>query len=118
MNRPLFVISLFIIISFLCAFLYAQDTPRIEAGKVLFERHCASCHSNGGNVMNPKKTLYRKDLEARNIVTAADILKIVRNPVPAPTHPQELGGMKLFDEKTIRTDDVLKIGDYILNTFK
>ncbi len=73
---------------------------------------------NGGNIVNPKKTLHRKDLDANNIKTAGDIVKKMRNPGPYPTHPQEWGGMRMFDQRTISDDDALKIANYILETFK
>jgi hypothetical protein len=68
--------------------------------------------------MNKQKTLHRKDLDANNIRTAEDIVKKVRNPGPAPTHPATWSGMKKFDERELSTDDALKIGDYILKKFQ
>lgn len=89
-----------------------------DRGKLLFKEHCAVCHLDGGNVLNPKKTLHAKDLRANNITTAEDIVRKIRNPGPYPTHPQDWAGMKRFDEKTISTDDAMKIAKYILETFK
>jgi hypothetical protein len=45
-------------------------------------------------------------------------VRVIRNPGPAPTHPQEWAGMTMFDEKKISNEDALKIADYILKTFK
>jgi cytochrome c6 len=89
-----------------------------KTGESLFKEHCAACHPNGGNILNPQKTLFKKDLKVNNIQTAADIVKKMRNPGPFPTHPQEWAGMKMFDEKTIPEDDALKIADHILRTFQ
>ena len=89
-----------------------------KSGDMLFKENCASCHPNGGNILNSQKTLSKKDREANNIVTAADIIKKMRNPGPAPTHPQEWAGMKMFDKYKISDDDAQKIADYILKTFK
>ena len=89
-----------------------------EIGESLFKKHCAPCHPQGNNIVNPQKTLFKKDLDANNIYTAADILKKMRNPGPFPEHPQAWAGMKLFDERTVTDDDALKIADYILKTFR
>ena len=87
-------------------------------GETLFKQHCAVCHPDGGNVINPQKTLHKKDLAANNIKTAEDIVTKMRNPGPVPTHPQEWGGMKIFDVKKISDENALKIGEYILSTFQ
>jgi cytochrome c6 len=78
-------------------------------GKTLFEGNCSSCHPNGGNIINPQKTLKRASLKAHNINSGKDIVKIMRNPGP---------GMTRFDENTIPDKDAKKIADYILKTFK
>lgn len=88
-----------------------------ETGESLFKKYCAACHPQGSNVVNPQKTLFKKDLDANNIRTPADIVKKMRNPGPFPTHPQAWAGMKLFDEKTVPDDDALKIANYVLATF-
>lgn len=99
-------------------FSHGKAAPEEKTGEALFKEHCATCHNNGGNILNPRKTLSRKDLNANDIVTSADIMKKMRNPGPFPTHPQAWAGMKMFDEKTITDDDALKIADYILKTFQ
>ncbi len=88
-----------------------------ETGEALFRSNCASCHPDGDNILNPKKTLRKTDREANKIVTAEDIVQKMRNPGPAPTHPQEWAGMKMFDKNKISDDDALKIANYILKTF-
>ena len=87
-------------------------------GKSLFKEHCSVCHPDGGNVVNPHKTLHKKDLEANNIKTAGEIVKKMRNPGPVPTHPQEWAGMKIFDRKKISDEQALQIAEYILKTFQ
>ena len=89
-----------------------------KTGEALFKDNCASCHPDGGNILNPKKTLSRKDREANNIITAADIINKMRNPGPVPTHPQVWAGMKMFDKYKISDDEAQKIAEYILTTFK
>jgi cytochrome c6 len=97
---------------------FAEEAAKESTGEALFQKNCASCHPNGGNIFNARKTLSKKDLEANNITTAGDIVKKIRNPGPAPTHPQTWSGMKKYDEKVLPDDDALKIGEYILKTFQ
>ncbi|MBI1922188.1 MAG: c-type cytochrome [Geobacter sp.] len=86
-------------------------TTAIAAGKgeELFKKHCAACHPNGGNIVNPKKTLAKKDREANGFKTAKDLVKNMRKPGP---------GMTPFDAKTIPDKDAKAIADYVLKTFK
>jgi cytochrome c6 len=79
-----------------------------KTGEQLFKENCASCHPDGGNVVNPAKTLKKKDREANKIKTAADVVKAMRNPGP---------GMPTFDAKTIPDKDAKKIGEYVIKTF-
>ncbi len=67
------------------------------------------CHPDGGNIVNPKKTLMQKDRDAHNIRTAADIVRIMRKPGP---------GMTVFDAKTVSDKDAEAIAKYVLTTFK
>ncbi len=79
-----------------------------QSGEALFKQHCVICHVDGGNIVNAQKTLHKKDREANNVKTVADILKIARNPGP---------GMTKFDKKTLSDKDARKIAEYILKTF-
>ncbi|TSK06982.1 MAG: cytochrome C [Geobacter sp.] len=92
------------------------DTPRsgsppvvTERGRQFFKERCAPCHPDGGNVINPKKTLHAGVLADQGITTPADIVKKMRNPGP---------GMVRFDERTIPDVDARLIADYILATFR
>jgi cytochrome c6 len=80
-----------------------------DIGAAEFKEHCAICHPEGGNVINPKKTLHKADREANNIKTASDIIKIMRTPGL---------GMTAFDEKTISDDEAKEVAKYIFKTFK
>ena len=102
---------------FLVSFL-AKGASGGDTGETLFKANCASCHPDGDNILNRKKTLHKADREANNILTAEDIIQKMRNPGPATTHPQEWAGMKMFDKDKISDDDALKIANYILETFK
>ena len=84
----------------------------------MFRENCAVCHPDGGNILNPSKTLHRKDLEANGITKPGDIVAKMRNPGAFPTHPSEWSGMKIFDEGMISHEEALRIANYILDTFK
>jgi cytochrome c6 len=78
-------------------------------GKKEFMEHCNACHADGGNMINPKKTLSKADREKNGIKKPADIVKLVRNPGP---------GMTKFDEKTLSDKEAKAVADYIMKTFK
>ncbi len=80
----------------------------LDEGKTLFVKNCSPCHPKGGNIINPKETLHKADREANGIKTKEDILRTVRNPGP---------GMTKFNKTDLPDSDVLKIGEYIINTF-
>ena len=81
----------------------------LENGEAGFKENCAECHSGGGNIVNPSKTLSKKDRNTNGIKTADDIVKIMRKPGE---------GMTKFDEKAISDNDARKIAEYIIDTFK
>jgi len=80
-----------------------------STGEHLFKNNCAVCHRDGGNVINPEKTLHKEDLDESGIKTPEDIVKIMRNPGP---------GMRKFSEMDISDEDAKKIAEYVLETFK
>ena len=86
---------------------YAKDSG--PSGEALFKEHCAVCHPNGENIVNPKFTLHGKDLRAHGITKASQIVGKMRNPGP---------GMTKFDKNTISDKDAMKVADYVLKTFK
>lgn len=87
----------------------AAEEKKGASGEALFKQHCTMCHPDGGNIINPKKTLHAKDLKANNIKSAGDIVKQMRNPGP---------GMTKFDEKTVPEKEAKAIAEYVLKTFK
>lgn len=87
-------------------FAFAKDTKK---GEELFKAHCASCHADGGNIINPQKTIGKEALKARGITDWKGIVKVMRNPGP---------GMTKFDSKAVPDKDAKLIADYILKTFK
>lgn len=78
-------------------------------GKELFQKHCGVCHVDGGNIINPRKTLHQDSLQANGIKSAEEIVAKMRNPGP---------GMTTFDEKALPEAEAKAIADYILATFK
>jgi cytochrome c6 len=79
-----------------------------KTGEALYKRYCASCHPDGGNIINPAKTLHQKDREANGVKNEKDIINSMRNPGP---------GMTKFDQKTVPDPDAKNIAQYILKTF-
>ena len=77
-------------------------------GEELFKKHCTGCHPNGGNTVNPKKPLSRKEREANGVKTAKDVMTKMRNPGQ---------GMNKFDEKTVPEKDAKAIAEYVIKTF-
>jgi cytochrome c6 len=88
---------------------FAADAERGDGGERLFKKHCAVCHPDGGNIINPQKTLHKKSLDANGIKNTKDIIGKMRNPGP---------GMSKFDDKAIPDGDAGEIAHYILETFK
>ena len=86
------------------------DIPEsVPDGEALFRQYCASCHPNGGNVSDPKRTLHGSALKSNHITTPEDIVRIMRNP---------LSRMIRFDTSTLSDRDARAIAEYILITFK
>ena len=88
-----------------------SDTKKGEKvdGKKEFQEHCAACHPNGKNIVNPAKTLSKASLAAHGVKTEKDIVAKMRNPGP---------GMTKFDAKAVPDKEAKAIGEYILKTFK
>lgn len=101
----------FLMLSTLCLiFLYSSTGLAEEnSGQELYEKLCAICHPNGGNIIKPDKTLFRKSLEAHDIKTSDDIVNVMRNPGK---------GMKKFTEEKLSNENAKKIAEYVLETFQ
>lgn len=116
MNRMSAVFFLMSVL--LCPSILLADSSSVESrGESLFRTHCSTCHPDGGNILNPSKTLFRKDREANNIFTVDDIVGKMRNPGAFSSHPNKWSGMKIFDERSITDTDAREIADFILTTF-
>jgi cytochrome c6 len=110
MKRPFVAILSSLASIVLVLFLGAGSRVQADgkSGGSLFKEHCSLCHPDGGNIVNPKKTLHNKDLEANNIKSKDDIVKLMRKPGP---------GMTTFDVKIIPDKDAREIAEYIMKTF-
>jgi cytochrome c6 len=71
-------------------------------GEAVFKAKCASCHPDGGNIINPKETL-------KGLKDSKKIVSKIR---------KGGGGMTAFDAKAISDADAKAVADYIIKTFK
>ena len=108
MKKVILFFALALCISGIAGMAGAEKASSKIPGEAKFKELCVMCHKDGGNIMNPKKTLLKKDLEANGIKTAADIVKTMRNPGP---------GMTKYSEKVISNKEANEVAEYILNTF-
>lgn len=98
----------FLSVALLASAAHADLKGKLDA-RAEFEKHCASCHSGGGNIVNPAKTIKKGDLNKAGIKTWKDIVAKMRKPGP---------GMTEFDKQTIPDKNAKAIAEYILKTFK
>ncbi len=108
MKKGIALLSVSLLLALYVADAGAGDSKKIS-GEKEFKDHCASCHPDGGNIINPQKTLHKKDREVNNVKTEADIIGKMRKPGP---------GMTEFDKNTISDEKARAIARYILKTFK
>ncbi len=106
-GKMFFVLILVVSIMGTAAFTFAKEAKE-SRGEKLFMTNCKVCHPDGGNIVNPKKTLHKADREANGVKTVEDIIKRMRNPGP---------GMTKFDEKNYPDKDARAIAEYVLKTF-
>jgi len=110
MKIPSLTFAFLFAVSFTAApgFCANKKTAKID-GKKEFEKHCAVCHTNGGNIINPQKPLTAKSLKAHKFAEVKDIVSAMRKPGP---------GMTPFDQKVIPDKAAVAIAEYIVKTFK
>ena len=85
------------------------DTEGKMDAKAEFQKHCAVCHPDGGNVINKAKPLTKEARKANGIKSWKDIVAKMRNPGP---------GMTKFDKTEIPEKEAKAIAEYIIKTFK
>jgi len=107
--KKYFVVTIIVLsLGFLITAGFAIEAKKTNAGEAEFKEHCAVCHPDGGNIIDPQKTLLKKDLDANGFKKPADIISKMRNP-----------GTKMpkFDDKKISDSEAKEIAGYILKTF-
>ena len=72
--------TLFVFLLSVSTVAYAQTGSDVTEGKRLFIKHCAVCHPNGQNVVNPEKTLIKKDLDKNGLSTIDSLVRYMINP--------------------------------------
>lgn len=87
----------------------AAEKQKSAGGEALFKEKCAACHPDGGNIINPQKTLKKKDLAANKLTDPKKFIAYLRKPGP---------GMNAFDAKSLPDSDAKAITTYVLKTFK
>lgn len=86
------------------------STVRAErSGEDLFKEHCSTCHPDGGNIINPGKTLRKDHRDAHRIISKTDIVEKMR-------HPGK--GMTSWSAATLPDSEAETIADYIIKTFR
>ena len=77
-------------------------------GKADFEMFCSGCHPQGGNPLNPAKTLRKSVREANGIRSAADIVRVMRKPGQ---------GMRAYTKQDISNKRAKALAEYVLKAF-
>lgn len=98
MKKGIILATLALSTSLLASAACAAPAP----GEAVFKAKCASCHPDGGNIINPKETL--KGIKDPKKITS----KIRKGG----------GGMTAFDAKAVSDADAKAVADYIIKTFK
>jgi cytochrome c6 len=107
--KKVLTLSIAVSLSLFVSLSFAVEKTKGRSGEALFKQHCAVCHPDGGNIINPSFTLHKKELGAHGITKPKGIINKMRNPGP---------GMTKFDRKTIPDAEAKEIAEYILGTFK
>jgi len=106
MKKILVAATLFALGAFVLS-VQADMDGKIDA-KAEFQKHCAVCHPEGGNIINKAKPLTKEARKANGIKSWKDIVAKMRKPGP---------GMTKFDKKEISDKEAKAIAEYILKTF-
>ena len=86
----------------------AAEKPATADGKALFMQYCSGCHPDGGNAINPAKTLQKIDRLANGIVAPRDLVARMRSPGP---------GMPRFDRGRISDEEAEAIAAFVLKSY-
>lgn len=98
MKKNILMTTVLLVVAMISATAFAVE----NSGEATFKAKCASCHPDGGNIMNSKATLKGKK-DSKMIIS-----KVRKGG----------GGMPAFDAKAISDADAKLMADYIIKTFK
>jgi cytochrome c6 len=102
-------IAAILVFTGICATSVFATAKTERSGEELFKEHCSTCHPEGGNIINPGKTLRKEHRDAHRISSKADIVEKMR-------HPGK--GMTSWSASTLPDEDAEAIADHIIKTFK
>jgi cytochrome c6 len=90
------------IVLILAVNLFVSNVFAADGGDAIFKAKCATCHPDGGNIINPKETL-------KGLKDSKKIIGKIR---------KGGGGMTAFDTKALSDADAKQVANYIIKTFK
>ena len=89
-----------------------QPAAVADTGAVIFETKCAACHANGGNVLNPQKTLDAKALEKFKYNEQAAVVQLLKN--GKGQMPKYQGAIPPISR--LSDEDIEAVAQYVLDT--
>ena len=88
----------------LAAPVWAVDTTATTpTASVLFETHCAGCHSGGGNIVRRRKTLKLRALQRNEVASVAAIAQLITD---------GKGAMSAYRDR-LTVDDIDRLSQYV-----
>ncbi len=81
----------------------------LQQGERLYAAHCAACHPNGGNVINPKLPV----LNSPKLKDVDTFIKFNRNPISPEGAP---GGMPAFPKDKLSDNELKQIYEYLMGS--
>lgn len=109
MKAYLLRVAVFLVVVFAVSAVAAVAKVNTIDGKAEFAARCSGCHPDGGNIINPAKSLMKMTREANGVKSVRDIVRKIRKPGP---------GMKQYDKKELSDAKAKAIAEYIIATFK
>lgn len=109
MKKAFEILTMTVAISSMAGLAFGAGGKDTKKGEELFMQHCMACHADGGNIINPAKSIGKDALKANGINDWKGIVNVMRNPGP---------GMTKFDVKAVHDKEAKLIAEYILKTFK
>ena len=98
------------LLSLLCGWLIftspvwaAEPVLAPPSASVLFETHCAGCHSGGGNIVRRRKTLKQKALQRNGVDSVTAISQLIQ---------QGKGAMSAYQDR-LTADEIDQLAKYV-----